>query len=299
MRRRRTSQAATQATTGPAAGTFDRARFDRQKRNDALMNRSLGVIAGCALLVALLLPSVGLPGIWAVLSLAAPIVLLACWLVLTQTTAQVGRVLPMISELIERDPAAAQLAIDKALSRYPVLRWARLLTYHRLATLRHRQRRFDEAAEICYALLCEELRGPAASVKPHLLLMLAESKLETRDRAGAYHALDSLYHTRLSLVEALQRLALQTRYELMIGAHGSALHQGKRKIELAELMPLAQCGAMHAMLAYAAEQSGQDRIARWLWERTKLISPPALLAQFERGGFNLGVVEAQSEDRPD
>ncbi|CAN0363210.1 unnamed protein product, partial [Ectocarpus sp. 4 AP-2014] len=145
--------------------------------------------------------------------------------------------------------------------------------------LRHRQRRFDEAAEICYALLCEDLRGPAASVKPHLLLMLAESKLESRDPAGAYHALDALYHTRLSLVEALQRLALQTRYELMIGAHDSALHQGKRKIELAELMPLAQCGAMHAMLAYAAEQSGQTKIAAWLWERTKLISPPALLAQ--------------------
>lgn len=271
---------------------FDRLRFDRQRTLDRLINGGFIWIVVFALLLALGLPMLNLGGLWIVSSLLAPLALLGAWLVLTQTTAQIGRALPLISTLIERDPAGAEQAIQKALSRYPVMRWARLLTYHRLATLRHRQRRFDEAGEICFAVLCEPLRGPAAAARPHLLLMLAESKLETGDLPGAYHTLDTLYRTRLSLVEALQRLALQTRYELMVNAPAAAMHAGRQKIELAELMPPAQCGAMHAMLAYAAQQTNQPQIARWLWDRARLLTPPTLLKQFEQGGFNVGVVEA-------
>lgn len=278
-------------TRSTPTAVFDRKRFDRQRALDRLLNRGVLSIAGFALLVALGLPMLNLGGLWVVSSLLAPLALLGAWLVLTQTTAQVGRALPMMALLIERDPGAAEQAIAKALSRHPVMRWARLLTYHRLATLRHRQRRFEEAGEISFAILSEPLGGPAAAARPHLLLMLAESKLETGDLAGAYHALDTLYRTRLSLVEALQRLALQTRYELMVNAPAAALHAGQRKIELAELMPPAQCGAMHAMLAFAATQTDQPRIAGWLWERARLMTPPALLKQFEQGGFNVGVVE--------
>ena len=270
---------------------FDRRRFDRQKTLDRLINRTLIAIALFALALALGLPMLGLGALWIVSSLLAPLALLGSWLVLTQTTAQVGRVLPMLGVMIERDPAAAEQTLAKALSRYPVMRWARQLTYHRLATLRHRQRRFEESGEVCFALLGEPLRGPAAAARPHLLLMLVEAKLETGDLPGCYHALDALYRTRLSLVEALQRLALQTRYELMVGDHAAALRAGRQKIELAELMPPAQCGAMHAMLACAAHHTHQPHVAGWLWERARLITPPTLLKQFEQGGFNVAVVE--------
>ncbi|MEM9021723.1 MAG: hypothetical protein AAGC44_14270 [Planctomycetota bacterium] len=279
-------------TCSSLTGPFDRKRFDRQRGLDRLINQAFLIIAILAIGLALGLPLLGLSGMWVVSSLLAPLALLGAWLVLTQTTAQVGRSLAMIAVLVERDPGSAEQAIHKALERYPVMRWARLLTYHRLATLRHRQRRFEEAGELCFAVLSEPLRGPAASARAHLLLMLAECKLETGDLPGAYHALDTLFRARLSLVEALQRLALQTRYELMVNAPDAAIRAGQHKIELAELMPPPQCGVMHAMLAYAAQRTDQPRVAAWLWERARMITPPTLLEQFERGAFSVGVVEA-------
>src|SRR5690606_16278358 len=104
---------------------------------------------------------------------------------------------------------------------------------------------------------------------------------------AAYPPLRELHAMPLSLAEQLQRLALQTRYELLIGRHGEAVRDVKRKVELAELMPAAQCGAMHAMLATAADRARQKELGAWLWERAKLLLTPSQLAQIAAGRFGV------------
>lgn len=209
-------------------------------------------------------------------SAAAVLAVLGVWMGISSISARVSRELPAITAAVEADPAAAQAMIDGHLHRRPLLRWVRLMLYHRLAVLRHRQGRFDQSAAICRAVLAQRM-GPARQVRPHLLLMLAEARLQFRDPAGAYPALLELYATRLGLSESLQRLALQTRYEVMAGQDDAALHRTTQKIELAELMPAAQCGAMHALLATAATRARRDDLAHWLRARAELLCTPEQL----------------------
>lgn len=228
-------------------------------------------------------------------ALLAVLVVPAVWVPLSMTTSRVARTLPMIGGTLAGRPREAERLIGEQLARKPVMRWARLLLYHRLATLRHHQGRFDESATICQLVLQQPLAGPAASAKPHLLLMLAEAQLCRDDLPGAHRALDALHRTRLSLTDAIQRLALQTRYALKAGQYEHALTHGRRKVELAELMPAPQCGAVHAMLATAAHKAGRPELAAWLWERAELLCPPQLMQELRRGAFDVEVVVKQDD----
>ena len=134
---------------------------------------------------------------------------------------------------------------------------------------------------------------------PHLRLRLAEAQLESGNLPGAYQALAHLQQTRLGLAQSLQRLAIQTRYELAIGAYDHALHRARAKVEMAELMPAKHCAAMHAMLATAARHAGQTKQSEWLWERTRLLAGPELTQNLERGGFGVSVVEPDNDSGDD
>lgn len=274
---------------------FDPDRFARQIATDELLRGLLiaGVVG--ALAVTLFLPA------FAVVSgLIAPAVLLGLWLWLSISTARVARSLTSFGALMASEPDKAEQALADMLQVKPVMRWARLLSYHRLAGLRHMQRRFAETAAICLCLLNQPLKGPAAATRPHLLLMLAEAQLQVGNLPGAYHALAHLQQTRLGLVQSLQRLVIQTRYELAIGADASALHRARAKIELAELMPTPHCAAMHAMLATAAQRSGQPRQAQWLWQRARLLAGPDGWETLQRNSMNVPVVSPQTpvDDEP-
>lgn len=269
-------------TTNP----FDPDRFAKQIAADEVL-RGVLIAAVVAAMVSTLL----LPGVAVVSGLLAPLVVLSLWMWLSISTARVARSLTSFGELMTTEPDQAEEALNEMLRVRPVMRWARLLSYHRLAGLRHLQRRFAETAAICLCLLNQPLKGPAAATRPHLLLMLAEAQLEIGNLPGAYHALAHLHQTRLGLAQSLQRLAIQTRYELAIGAYDSAMHRARAKIELAELMPAKHCAAMHAMLATAAEHAGQAKQSAWLWERTRLLAEPELIEQLTQGGFGLAVVE--------
>jgi len=270
---------------------FDPAGFDRRIAMDDTVRNLMIAVAVVAALVA-----VALPGVYWLSGLVAPGVMVGLWLWWSTSTAKAGQALSEVGELMTSDPEQAERAIDRALGQRPVMRWARLLAYHRLAGLYHLQRRFADSAAICLCLLNQPLRGPAAAVRPHLLLMLAEAQLEAGNLPGAYHALAHLHQTRLGLGEALQRLALQTRYEVAAGADDAALDHARAKVELAELMPPSHGAAMHAMLATAAGRTHQHKLADWLWQRTRLLAPKALLDQLERGTFGTRVVEHHTPD---
>lgn len=268
---------------------FEPDRFAKQIAIDDMLRAVLIAAVVCAMLSTLLLP-----GVAVVSGLLAPLVVLGLWMWMSISTARVARSLTSFGELMTTEPGKAEEAINEMLRVRPVMRWARMLSYHRLAGLRHLQRRFAETAAICLCLLNQPLKGPAAATRPHLLLMLAEAQLEVGNLPGAYHALAHLHQTRLGLAQSLQRLAIQTRYELAVGAYGSAMHRARAKIELAELMPAKHCAAMHAMLATAADHTGEAKQSAWLWERTHLLAEPEFIEQIKQGGFGLGVVEPDS-----
>ena len=227
----------------------------------------------------------------AVLAVLPVAVLLAAWLALNLLSASASRELPMIAAMTEHDPPAAERRLAQLMRRPGLLGWVRLMLYHRLAVLRHRQHAFDESAAICAAVLSRRL-GPARAARPHLLLMLVEASLERGDHASAYAALSELGQRKLSLVESVQRLALLTRYCLATGQPAHALADLPRRVELAELLPAPQCGAMHAMLGRAAELAGHEQWAQWLWARAELLCTPQQHQRHRAGHFGVALVDA-------
>ncbi|MFW6061051.1 MAG: hypothetical protein ACODAQ_12795 [Phycisphaeraceae bacterium] len=280
----------------PVIPPFEPRRLERELATDLAL-RWGAVIAAVAALVGIYSLFDANVVTLGVLALAAAV---GVWLVLNLSSARISRELPQLAAMVEAEPQHAEPRIAELLRTRPLLGWVRLMLYDRLAGLRHRQQRFDESLAICAAVLRHRL-GPARHARAHLLLMLAEAALERGDLVSAYHALHQLHHMRVSLIEALQRLALQTRYEVTCGYHDSALARHHQKIQLAEIMPTPQCGAMHAILATAATQTHQRELADWLWRRAELLCTPEQLSELQAGGFGTGIVAAAQEgvDRSD
>jgi hypothetical protein len=195
------------------------------------------------------------------------------WIAISISSARVWQVLARVTALLEHAPQHAETLIADALSRRALHRAVRLLMYHRLAVLRHRQQRFAEAAAICQALLAYNL-GAVRQVRPHLLLLLAECRLLACDLYGAWLALGELAPMELNLIESAQRMALRTRYEIAAGYYQLACQDVRQKVQLSELMPPAQCGALHAMLAFAARHCDHGQLADWLQQRAELLCTP-------------------------
>jgi hypothetical protein len=227
--------------------------------------------------------------------LAVVMLLAFGWIAINAISATTWRTLPQITTTIAHNPDAAEALLAEQLKRRPLVRWVRLMLYHRLASIRHRQQRFHESANICQTLLNQSL-GPARNQRNPLLLMLLEASLHTGQLHAAYSALLQLHAQPLTLVESLQRLTLQTRYEVLAGHDHAALAGVRKKLLLSELMPAEHCGAMHAMLTTSATRTGQQQLADWLWRRTKLLSSPAQLKKLFSGPFAIAVVAPPDHD---
>jgi len=213
---------------------------------------------------------------------------IGAWMLINGISARTSTELPRLTAMIDDDPAQAEEALAYHLGRRPLLRWVRLLLYHRLAMLRHRQGRYAEAATICHHVLNYKL-GPGEGARPHLLLLLAEAQIDRNDAAGAYPAIAALHQSSLNLVESMQRLALQTRYELLAGFPRRALWHCRAKLLLAELMPAEHNSAVHAMLATAADRAGRRELSHWLWQRLDLLADEQHRQQFREGRFSLNL----------
>ncbi len=256
------------------------------------MDRALRWIMGVVLVLAIIGGGEGSsvplsPFTWNVMVILLAVV----WVGMITTSSRIAQQLPTLSMLIERDPAAAEAHLAEMLPRRMLQRSVRLLLFQQLAALRHRQQRFAEAATICQTLLTQMPPGshglrlpgiiPAGQhVRAQLLLLLAEARLQCRDLVGAYVALAELHRCELNLLETLQRLALQTHYEVLAGHDAHALWRLREKILCAELMPAPQCGAMHLLLATAAERMGDVEQAAYLHARAELLCTPQQLESF-------------------
>jgi hypothetical protein len=171
-------------------------------------------------------------------------------------------------------PTETESALGAALDRFTLYRTGRILVYHHFAVLRHRQGRFEESSAICWALLAESENGLARSLRTTLLIMFSEDRLQLHDLAGAHGAIAQLYAQHLSLVETLQLLLLQIRYESACGYDDRLLWNLPRRIELIELMPHGAAGLCHCLLAEAADRTGRADLADWLHRRAELLGAP-------------------------
>ncbi len=197
---------------------------------------------------------------------------LVLWLILSAKSATGSRWVadsPTLISLGRFDEA--EVLLDRSLRSFSMFRGVKLLSIHHLAALRHKQRRWDESAKLCRALLSQRLGGMSNLSKPSQL-MLADSLLQMGDVGGAYREISGLYNHRLSLAEALQLLTLQLDYETRIGAWSSAMNGIQHKLDLCELLPARESARAQAFLALAALGSGRDDWSGWLIERVRLLA---------------------------
>jgi hypothetical protein len=279
------------ANAGPVEQTpqqgavlFTHDRFIKEIRIDAALRW-----ATAGLVIAAVVVVTGFDQTGSVAGLALAMLMIFAWIAVSAISAGVWRTLPAITAMIGQNPSAAEEALAQQIKRRPLMRWVRLSLYHRLASIRHRQHRFHESAQICRAILSQP-PGPARGQRGRLLLMLAEANLQCKDLYGAYTALSDLHREPLGLVESLQRLALQTRYEVLAGHDRAALAGTRQKLLLSELMPPIQCGAMHAMLTASASRTGQHELADWLWRRSRLLCGPQQLNGLVKSAFAVCIV---------
>ncbi len=197
---------------------------------------------------------------------------LVVWLMLSAKSATGSRWVaesPTLISLGRFDEA--EVLLERAIRSFSMFRGVKLLSIHHLAMLRHKQRRWDESAKLCRALLAQRLGGMTNLSKPSQL-MLADNLLNIGDIAGAYDVISRLYNDRLSLTEALQLLTLQLDYETRIAAWPSAMNGIQSKLDLCELLPSRESARAQAMLALAAKRSGRDDWAQWLVGRVRLLA---------------------------
>ena len=164
----------------------------------------------------------------------------------------------------------AEYQIEKSLKNFSLFRTSKLLSLHHLAVLRHAQRRWADAAELCNALLRQRL-GSLIGLARQSRLILADSLLEMGDVNGSYQAISGLYQHRLTLAEALSLLHVQLDYQWRVNAWDQMLAGLKNKVEMAELMKTANGARSQALLALAAKRSGREALSAWLRRRVELL----------------------------
>lgn len=253
----------TPTPTPPAPATPE--TLASQMRRDAAL-RTAGITGAIVLLIASSIADTAYPLAGSLLMLAA----IGLWLTISFISAAAWRHVPRIGALIEQNPDAAETLLSETLAKRPLQPAARLALYHRVAMLRHAQRRFPETAALAAAILQYDARA-IRRLQPSLLLMLTDSALECGDLPSAYTALTQLHSTPLGLLESLQKLALQLRYEITCGHDATALVGIEHKVKLIELMPQPTCGVLHAMLAGAAQRTHRHDLAQWFHGRAKLL----------------------------
>lgn len=203
------------------------------------------------------------------------------WLALSYRSVKSQRLAAESTSLIASGQLEeAERQIEEALRSFSLFRATKMMTLHHLALLRHTQKRWQDAADLCRILLKQRLGALQGLARPSRLL-LADSLLELNDVHGAYLALADFYNERLSLGEAINLLLIQLDYESRLGAWETMLPRGAayKRVQLTELMPAASSARAQAFLALAAKKSGRDDWAQWLRARAELLADPLTLIQ--------------------
>jgi hypothetical protein len=206
------------------------------------------------------------------------VLIAVAWLILSYSSMKGSRLAADSPALIAAGQFdEAEQRIETALRSFSLFKTAKLLSLHHLAVLRHAQKRWQESAALCRAILGQRLGAMQTVSKPSRLI-LADALLELGDLRGAYEALIGLYSQRLTLGEALNLLLVQLDYLARVGAWDQMLHAVGIKVQMAELMPPPQAARAQALLALAAKKQGRAELFDWLRTRVELLSDVQHLA---------------------
>lgn len=165
----------------------------------------------------------------------------------------------------------AERNIEQTVRTFSLFRAVKLQALHHLALLRHAQRRWQESAALCRALLGQRL-GPLQPLAKPASLLLADSMLEMNDLRGTHEAISRLYQQPLSLAETLTLLSIEVDYLARIGAWDGMMDNVMHKVQLAELMPAGASARTQALLALAAKKLGRHDFCDWLRARAGLLA---------------------------
>jgi hypothetical protein len=228
--------------------------------------RSLLLAAGVA--AGLVLPLV-VEGFEASIGLA---LVLGVWLMLSFTSAKNSRILAPSPGLIATGQfEEAERRIDQAMHAFSLSRTSKLLGLHHLAVLRHKQRRWQDAATLCRAVLAQRLKA-LPGLERATRLILADAMLEMGDAAGAGDAIAPLRFQQLALSEVLAMLQVELDVLSRLGAWDAMLAGLPGKVQLAELMPPQPAARVQALLALAAQKRGLAQWSDWLRRRVELLA---------------------------
>ena len=198
-------------------------------------------------------------------------VLMAIWMTLGYHSMKNSRIAANSPSLIASGQFdLAEYQIEKSLKNFSIFRTSKLLSLHHLAVLRHAQRRWADAAELCNALLRQRL-GSLTGLARQSRLILADALLELGDLNGSYQAIKDLYQHRLTLAEALGLLHVQLDYQWRVNAWEQMLAGLGNKVEMAELMSTPNGARSQALLALAAQRTAREELAGWLRRRVELL----------------------------
>lgn len=203
----------------------------------------------------------------------------ALWCFLSIQGMKVARLAASSPPLIAAgDFDEAERRLEISLRSFSMFRPSKLLGLHHLALLRHAQRRYIEAAQLCRELLVQRM-DMMGGLSHSGRLILADALLEMGDRNGAWEAMQSLYRLRLALPEAMNLLQISLDYQSQIGAWDPMLEGVRQKVELAEIMPAEAASRSQALMALAAFRRGRDELGQWLRRRAELLIDPLILCQ--------------------
>jgi hypothetical protein len=240
------------------------ARFQRDLTLGTLLNSALlaGVVI-CVLLGGAITSGTGDMVLLAILGVV--------WITLSYRSMKGSRLAAASPSLIAAGQfELAEDQIEQALRTFSLFRASKLMSLHHLALLRHAQRRFADAADLCRALLRQRL-GALKGLSRQSRLILADSLLEMGDLRGAHESISALYQQRLTLAEAIRLLAVQLDYLSRVNAWEPMLEGIATKVQLAELMPTPAAARTQALLALAAVKLGREQWATWLRGRAELL----------------------------
>ena len=193
------------------------------------------------------------------------------WLALSFTSAKNSRILAPSSDLIARGEfEEAETRIDQAMRAFSISRTSKLLGLHQLAVLRHKQRRWQDAATLCRTVLAQRLTA-MPGLDRSARLVCADAMLELGDARGAAEAIAPLRGQPMSLADMLALLQIELDVQSRQGAWDAMLAGLPGKVQLAEMMPPASAGRVQALLALAAAKKDQADWSDWLRRRVELL----------------------------
>ena len=239
-------------------------------RRDLTLGLALKVLVPLALLGSLMIGPEGL-------RLGLVLAVIGMWMALGFFSVRRAQLAAMSPSLIAAGRfEEAEQQIDQAIRSFSPFSAAKLRPLHHLALLRHAQRRWQETAMICRALLGQRL-GTVRGLSNPARLILTDALLEMNDLRGAYEAIARLYREPLSLAEVLHLMLLQLDYSSRIGAWQSMLESLATKAQMSELLPTDGAARAQAFLAPAARRTGREDWAQWLGMRAQLLIDPTRL----------------------